>query len=113
MVSWYKNEESFYAMTTAPDVNVEETTFESGKSRYTLKNSSPKKIHKCSFLVKTKTEETTFWNWYENTLLSRTQNVRLTNLVTHSGNKEYQMTEEPSFTNSQYPKECTVTFKEV
>lgn len=112
MVNWYKAEQKFYGMESSSAENVEETVFESGKSRYTLKNSSPKLIHSFSFLISSKAEELSFWNWYRNTLLSRTQTVGLTDLVTHSGIKEYRMTVEPKIQNSQYPKECSVTVKE-
>lgn len=112
MVDWYKEEQKFYGMTTEPENNVEETVFESGKTRYTLKNSSSKLVHSCSFLIMNKAEEVTFWNWYNNILLSRTQTVRLTDLVEHQGEKEYRVTSEPQMQNSQFPKECQITFKE-
>lgn len=112
MVNWYKTEQKFFGMDTEPSENVEETVFESGKSRYTLKNSSAKLIHSFSFLISSKEEELSFWNWYNTILLSRTQTVGLIDLVSHSGVKEYRMIKEPQIQNSQYPKECSVSVKE-
>lgn len=113
MVQWFSNKQNFYAMSTNSNENIEEVEFESGKKRYYLKNSSPKLSHSFSFLLKDKAEEVAFWNWYSNILLSRTQTVELMNLVTLEGTKEYQMTEEPSINDSQFPKEVNITVEEV
>lgn len=112
MVSWFKDKEDFYGMTTKPEENVIETKFESGKSRYTLMNQSPKLTHQFSFLLKNKADEQSFWYWYSNILLSRTQTVELTDLVSHEGLKEYRMISEPAVQDSQYPKEVQIEVKE-
>ena len=111
-VSWFRNNEKFYAMSTGSVPNVETTEFESGKNRMYLKNSTGRKSHKVSFVLWKSSEETAFWNWYDNTLLSRAEYVQLTDFISGSGIKLYQMTEEPSIPDSQYPKECQVSFEE-
>ena len=112
MVNWFSDKQDFYGMSTQSQENVETVEFEAGKKRYYLKNSSPKKVHTLSFTLWKREEEVAFWRWYEEDLLSRTQTVQLTDLVTNQGLKEYRMTEEPNIPDSQFPKECTVTLEE-
>ena len=113
MTQWYKSEQKFFGMTTAPENNVITTEFESGKVRYQLRNSTPKLTHSFSFLLKSKEDELAFWNWYNNDLLSRTQTVELYDLVKGAPDKkEYRMTTEPAVQDSQYPKECQINVKE-
>lgn len=111
-VSWFRNNEKFYAMSTGSVDNVVVTEFESGKNRMYLRNSTGRKSHQVSFTLWKKTEEIAFWNWYDNVLMSRSEYVQLTDFISGSGTKLYQMTEEPSIPDSQYPKECQVTFEE-
>lgn len=113
MVNWWKVEEKFYGMTTATKENIETVEFESGKPRDFLKDSTPRKIHSVSFKIVSKDEEIFFWDWYENTLLSRTQTVKLIDLLKGEGFKEYRMASEPQTNDSQYPKEFTTSFEEV
>lgn len=112
MVEWYKDTFDFYELTTTPDSNIIETQFESGKVRYTLKNSTPKKTHNFNFDLKNKDDELNFWTWYSDTLLSRTQTVKLLNLISGKGFKEYRVTEEPSVSEGSYPKTCSMSVRE-
>ncbi len=111
-VSWFRQNEKFYAMSTGSIENIEKTEFESGKNRTYLKNGTGKKAHKMSFTLWKKTEEVAFWNWYDNTLLSRTEPIQMTNFITQQGNTLYMMSEEPEIPDGQYPKECQVSFEE-
>ena len=111
-VSWYKDSPKFFGLSTSSNENIETVEFESGKKRFFLKNSTNKKAFSFSFLITDSQDEESFWSWYENTLLSRTQTVNLTDLVTGSGQTEYRMTEEPSTSDSQFPKEYSVSVEE-
>lgn len=113
MVSWFSLNQKFHSMTTSAKNNIQTLEFESGKSRDYLLDSTPRKIHSVSFNISSKTEEAIFWDWYENTLLSRTQTIKLPDFVRGTGTREYKMTAEPQTNDSQYPKEFTTTFEEV
>jgi len=113
MVNWWKDNQKFFSMGTSGKNNIKTLEFESGKTRDYLLDSSPRKTHSVSFKIENRTEESTFWNWYANTLLSRTQTISLIDFVSGTGTKEYKMTEEPQTNDSQYPKEFTTAFEEV
>lgn len=102
----------FYNVTTSVKENIIETTFDSGKTRRILMNTSPKKIFNLSFTLTSKTDEASFWNWYEKNLYSRANTLYLTDLITRSGTSEYIMTSEPQIQDSQYPKECQISLEE-
>lgn len=112
-VEWSTNVNmKFYGMTRATEENVIKTQFESGRERYRLKNSSPKIAFSVQLDLNTKAEERAFWDWYNDTLLSRTETVYLPDFLGGTTGKEYRMTEEPSI-EGQRPKVLTLTFKEV
>lgn len=102
----------FYGMTRSTEENIITTKFESGKERTRLKNSAPKMVFSVQLDLSTRAEERTFWDWYDNTLLSRTETVFLPDFLGSSEGKEYRMMEEPSCEGIE-PKTLTLTFKEV
>lgn len=101
----------FYGMQRSSENNTLVTEFESGRKRYTLKNSVPKLVFSVMLDISTKAEERLFWAWYSNTLLSRTKTVNLPDFLGGGTVKEYRMTEEPS-AEGQLPKTFTFNFRE-
>lgn len=112
MVAWFRQNEKFYALSTSSAENVVEVTYENGKTKTYLKDSSGRKTHSVSFLICNKDEESAFWAWYDNVLLSRSQTVLLPGFIDGGMMVEYRMTAEPQIQNGQYPKECQVSFIE-
>ena len=102
----------FYGMTRATEENVIKTQFESGRERYRLKNSAPKVTFSVQLDLDTREEERAFWDWYANTLLSRTETVYLPDFLGGTSAKEYRIMEEPSV-EGQRPKVLPLTLKEV
>ena len=85
-----------YGMDTGGGDNVTYVEFESGKARSYLKNSAPKKVF--SFVIAMEdiggtSEYKTFLTWWDTVLLSGALSFNFPNLVTHSGMKEYRMTD--------------------
>ena len=116
-VNWPVNvNKKAYGMNSGAKNNLESVDFESGKSRTYLKNSSPKMIFSfnLSFLDDgTSTcEYRLFWSWWQNVLLSGSESFYFENLLTHSGYKEYKMTQVPTSTG-QNPKEVSLSVEEV
>lgn len=112
-VEWSQDvNKDFYGMTRTTEENVITTKFESGKERLRLKNSVPKMVFSVQLALKTWAEERSFWEWYDSTLLSRTETVNLPDFMGSGITKEYRMTEEPSGEGID-PKTLTLTFKEV
>lgn len=102
----------FYAMSAGAKENIEETEFESGIVRTNLKSSSMRRRFTVSFPLRSREEENFFWDWYDNTLLSRTQNFVVTDFVRRDRLTEYRMTGEPDVDGSQYPKKATIEVEE-
>lgn len=102
-------------MTSGYVSNRKEISFESGKKRYYMLNTAPKKSFKYTVTMiddgSATCEFRRFLFWYENTLLSGTETFLFTNLVTHSGTAEYRMTSEPSW-SGQLIKEVTINVQE-
>lgn len=98
--------------------NREKVSFKSGRTIYYQKNSTPKKTHAMNLYVddKTavggKTEFQWFLYWYENTIKSGTLSFNFTDIITHSGTKEYKLKEVPAW-KGQKNKEIALTFEEV
>lgn len=101
----------FYGMTRVNDENIISTRFESGKERYTLKNSSPKLTISVMLDIHSKAEELAFWKWYTDTLKSRTETILLSDFLGSGIDKEYRMIDEPS-AEGQNPRIFTFTFRE-
>lgn len=101
----------FYGMQRSPEDNTLVTQFESGRKRYTLRNSVPKITFSVMLDIKTKTEERNFWAWYSNVLCSRTQTVNLPDFLGSGTTVEYRMTEEPS-AEGLLPRTFTFKFRE-
>lgn len=104
--------QKFYGMTRTTEENIITTKFESGRERTRLKNSEAKKVFSVQLDIATRAEERIFWDWYNNTLLSRAETVFLPDFLGGRTRKEYRMTEEPSGGGIE-PKTLTLTFKEV
>lgn len=100
--------------------NVISQKFESGIERLYLKNSSSKKIHSISINMKYKPNEDCefkrFLYWYDNFLLSRSENFYFPNILNPSDDKdtwkEYKMTSEPTW-SGQNPKTVSFNIEEV
>lgn len=98
--------------------NREKVEFKSGRTIFYKKNSAPKKTHALnlslndSAIVDGKTEFQWFIYWYEYTIESGTLSFNLTDIVAHSGTKEYLLTETPKW-SGQRTKEINLTLEEV
>lgn len=104
-----------YGMDTSANENVIRVEYESGKEKTYLKNSSVKKVFTFMLSMQDKganSEYKKFWAWYDNVLLSGSLSFMFPDLITHSGLKEYIMTDVPS-AKGQNPKEVTIAVKEV
>lgn len=104
-----------YGMDNGGGNNVTFVEFESGKARSFLKNSAPKKVF--SFVIEMEdvgetSEYKTFIAWWDNTLLSGALSFYFPNLITHSGLKEYRMTDSYSSTG-QKNKEVKFSVEEM
>ena len=104
-----------YGMTTGYAENTETVEMKSGRRVVYLKNSSPRKAF--SFRLRMidngpGSEYRTFLSWFENTAKSGAENFTFPNLVTHSGNQEYQFTEPPQATGQRI-KEVTISVMEI
>lgn len=104
-----------YGMTTGYMDNTETVEMKSGRRVVYLKNSSPRKAF--SFKIRMKdngpgSEYRLFLSWWDNTVKSGAENFLFTNLVTHSGQMEYQFTEPPRATGQKY-KEVTISVMEI
>lgn len=104
-----------YGMETDGGDNFETVSFESGKQRLYLKNNTAKKIFTFSLAMDdtgASSEYKTFVEWWENTLLSGTLPFYFPDLITHSGNTEYQATKTYSVTG-QKTKIVTLSVEEM
>lgn len=113
MVAWYKDEERFYDMNTSSKENIEVLEYENGKPRTYLKDSTSRKTHSFSFDITSKEDEIAFWDWYDNVLLSRSEHLELTDVISGKGKKEYRVTAEPYIPDTEFPKECNLSIEEV
>jgi len=112
-VSWSQNVNTkFYNLSYGVNENTESISFESGKKRTFLKNSTPQKKFDFSLSFWSQTEEQAFWTWYEDVLLSGSECVILTNLLTGTGTKEYRFTSTPQVSDGLYPRTCKISVEE-
>lgn len=112
-VEWSdKVNSDFYGMSYGANENTETVKFESGKPRTFLKNSTPTKSMTFRVSFWTKGEELAFWDWYENVLLSGAEALRLTDLVSLEGTREYRMTSTPKVSEGAFPLTCTISVEE-
>ncbi len=100
----------FYGVNRTPQSNVKKVSFESGKDRTYLLNSSVKRTFSVNLSL-TKDEETAFWNWYDNTILSGSESFYLTDILTGNGTKEYKFADEPAIEGIS-PRKLTMTLRE-
>lgn len=101
-----------YGMSTGVKENVKATEFESGKSRTFLLNSEPKRIFSFNIDFWSDEEEKAFWTWYDNVLLSGSESFSFPDLLEHTGDGEYVMTDTPSV-SGQMPKTVSISVREV
>lgn len=101
-----------YGMETGVKENIKMTEFESGKARTFLRNSAPK--HTFSFNIDfwSDDEERAFWTWYDNVLLSGSESFAFPDLMEHTDDTEYIMTDTPSV-SGQMPKTVSISVREV
>lgn len=91
--------------------NIKKLTFESGKERRYLLNSSPKKTFSLSVSLWNEEEENAFWDWYDNTILSGALSFTLPDLTGGNGETEYIFTEPPNVEDI-FPKTAKLTVEE-
>ncbi len=102
----------FYGLSTGVEKNTKEIEFESGKKRTYLLNSTPRKTFRVSLSLESKAEETAFWGWYENDILSGSLSFVLPDFIALDHDTEYKLTSTPT-TEGQYPKKLTLEMEEV
>lgn len=109
--SWCKDvNRRFFGVNRTPKPNVRKVSFESGKDRTYLLNSSVKRTFSAN-LTLTKAEEIAFWDWYDNVVLSGSDSFILPDILTGIGEKEYKFVGEPSV-DGVSPRKLTVTIME-
>lgn len=102
----------FYALETGVSENTKSLSFECGKKRTYLLNSSPKRTFKVSLDIWTEKEESAFWTWYADVIKSGSLSFVLTDFIDGKTQTEYRLTSTPS-TEGQYPKTLTLEMEEV
>lgn len=109
----------FYGQDGTYVENFEEVEYKSGRRTYYLKNSLPAKSIACSLMlsdkrgerVDGKTEFEWFLFWYERVCKSGTETFLLTDLITQDGEREYRLTDVPTWEGQAY-KEVSLTLEE-
>ena len=109
----------FYGQDGTYVENFEEVEYKSGRRVYYLKNSLPAKSIACSLMlsdkrserVDGKTEFEWFLFWYERVCKSGTETFLLTDLITQDGEREYRLTDVPTWEGQAY-KEVSLTLEE-
>lgn len=101
-----------YSMSAGVKENIKVTEFESGKSRTFLLNSAPKRVFSFNIDFWSDEEEKAFWTWYDNVLLSGSESFSFPDLLEHTGDAEYVMTDTPSV-SGQMPKTVSISVREV
>jgi hypothetical protein len=104
-----------YGMDIGGGDNVTSVEFESGKARTYLKNSAPKRVF--SFIIEMEdvgaaSEYKVFLSWWNNTLLSGALSFYFPDLITHTGLKEYRMTDTYSAVGQKH-KEVKLSAEEM
>ena len=107
-----------YGASSGYNDNLEKVDFKSGRTVFYKKNSTPKKKFNVSLDVNDsekvdgKTEFQWFLFWYEQILGGGTEHFYFTDLITHSGTREYFLTSEPSW-DGQKTKTIKLEIEEV
>lgn len=101
----------FFSLNTGVEGNTKEISFESGKKRTYLLNSSPRRTYSASLYLWTKKEETAFWTWYDDEILSGSLSFNLPDFTELGGATEYKLTSTPTV-EGQYPKVLSLEFEE-
>ncbi len=110
----------FYGQDGGFKENTEKIEFKSGRTVLYLKNSRAAKTHtlnlqcadKGTDRIEGKTEFEWFLYWFENEIKSGTESFMLPDIITGDGEKEYMITEPPTWNGQRY-KEISLTLQEV
>ncbi|MBR1713486.1 MAG: hypothetical protein IJ717_00880 [Treponema sp.] len=100
--------------------NTEKIEFKGGRTILYLKNERATKKHtvnirladKGTDRIEGKTEFEWFLYWFENVIKSGTESFMLPDIITGDGEKEYMITESPTWNGQRY-KEISLTLQEV
>lgn len=113
-----KVNQNFYGLDSSYTENTKSISFSSGRKITYLKNTTPKKKYALLLSVddlkkiEGKTEFEWFLDWYENTILSGTEEFLLNDVITHKGLKSYVLSSIPTW-KGQAIKQISLTIEEV